>query len=164
MLKNLEQLILSGNFKDAEELYLKSEFDQFQSELISITYDNGNIMSYTFLHYLLMQEESIELHNLALSLFTCSLTHIEGAYHCALFHAERLVALTNEQDPDTLEHLLFLNEVPDKLVSNEKALETCHKILALDPTNKYAKETLKKLTKKNKTSLKVLQRKLKKKF
>lgn len=164
MLKNLEQLILSGNFKEAEELYHKSEFDQFQSELISITYDNGNIMSYTFLHYLLMQEESIELHNLALSLFTCSLTHKEGAYHCALFHAERLVALTNEQDPDTLEHLLFLNEVPDKLVSNEKALETCHKILALDPMNKYAKETLRKLTKKNKTSLKVLQRKLKKKF
>lgn len=164
MLKNLEQLILSGNFKEAEELYHKSEFDQFQSELISITYDNGNIMSYTFLHYLLMQEESVELHNLALSLFTCSLTHIEGAYHCALFHAERLVALTNEQDPDTLEHLLFLNTVPDKLVSNEKALETCHKILALDPMNKYAKETLRKLTKKNKTSLKVLQRKLKKKF
>ncbi|WP_158497876.1 hypothetical protein [Lysinibacillus varians] len=49
-------------------------------------------------------------------------------------------------------------------MSNEKALETCYKILALDPANKYAKETLKKLTKKNKTSLNVLQRKLKKKF
>ncbi|TKI47543.1 hypothetical protein [Lysinibacillus tabacifolii] len=164
MLKNLEHQILSFNFKEAEALYHKSDFDQFQSQLISIAYDNGNMMNYTFLHYLLMKEESVELHNLALSLFICSLTPIEGAYHCALFHAERLVTLTNEQDPDTLEHLLFLNEVPDKLVSNEKALETCYKILALDPANKYAKETLKKLTKKNKTSLNVLQRKLKKKF
>ncbi len=164
MLKNQEHLILSGNFKEAEALYHKSDFDQFQSELISIAYDNGNIMNYTFLHYLLMKEESVDLHNLAYSLFICSLTPIEGAYHCALFHAERLVALTHEQDPDALEHLLILNEVPDKLVSNEKALETCHKILALDPANKYAKETLKKLTKKNKTSLKVLQRELKKKF
>ena len=164
MLKNLEHLILSGNFKDAEELYRKCDFQQFNDELLFRTYDNRNILYYTFLHYLLMKEESVDLHNLEYSLFICSLTPIEGAYHCALFHAERLVALTHEQDPDTLEHLLFLNEVPDKLVSNEKALETCHKILALDPANKYAKETLKKLTKKNKTSLKVLQRELKKKF
>lgn len=164
MLKNLEQLILSGNFKDAEALYHKIDFQQFHDQLISIAYDNSNILYYTFLHYLLIKEESVELHNLAFSLFVNALTPIEGAYHCALFHAERLVALTNEQDPETLEHLLFLSEVPDKLVSNEKALETCHKILALDPANKYAKETLKKLTKKNKTSLKVLQRKLKKKF
>lgn len=76
MLKNLEQLILSINFKEAEELYHKCDFDQFQSELISIAYDNGNMINYTFLHYLLMNEESVELHNLALSLFTCSLTHI----------------------------------------------------------------------------------------
>jgi len=164
MLKNLEQLILSGNFKEAEDLYRKSDFQQFHDELIFRAYDNRNILYYTFLHYLIMKKETVELHNLAFSLFVNALTPIEGAYHCALFHAERLVALTNEQDPDTLEHLLFLNEVPDKLVSNEKALETCHKILALDPMNKYAKETLKKLTKKNKTSLKVLQRKLKKKF
>lgn len=164
MLKNLEHLILSVNFKEAEELYHNSDFDQFQSELISIAYDNGNILNYTFLHYLLMKEESVELNNLALSLFTCSLTHLEGAYHCALFHAERLVALTNEQDPDTLEHLLFLNTVPDKLVSNEKALETCHKILALDPTNKYAKETFKKLTKKIKLLLRCYNVSLRKSF
>jgi len=164
MLKNLEQLILSGNFKEAEALYHEMGFQQFDDEIIVSAYDNRNILYYTFLHYLLMKEDSVELHNLAFSLVVHTLTPIEGAYHCALYHAERLVALTNEQDPDILENLLFLNEVPDKLVSNEKALETCHKILALDPTNKYAKETLKKLTKKNKTSLKVLQRKLKKKF
>ncbi|POZ56715.1 hypothetical protein LYSIN_01498 [Lysinibacillus sphaericus] len=59
MLKNLEHQILSFNFKEAEELYHKSDFDQFQSELISIVYDNGNMMNYTFLHYLLMKEESV---------------------------------------------------------------------------------------------------------
>ncbi len=46
-------------------------------------------------------------------------TPIEGAYHCALFHAQRAVELTNEQDTLSLEHLLFLNTVPDQLVSDE---------------------------------------------
>ncbi|GEC84370.1 hypothetical protein LSP03_41130 [Lysinibacillus sphaericus] len=36
-------------------------------------------------------------------------TPIEGAYHCALFHAQRAVELTNEQDTFSLEHLLLLN-------------------------------------------------------
>lgn len=36
-------------------------------------------------------------------------TPIEGAFHFALFHAQRAVELTNEQDTFSLEHLLLLN-------------------------------------------------------
>ncbi|MFJ7647352.1 hypothetical protein ACIQ1H_07380 [Lysinibacillus sp. NPDC097279] len=150
MLKNLEQLILSVNFKEAEKVYYNIDFDQFQNELISIAYDNSNLINYTFLHYLLMKEESAKLHNLAFSLFVNALTHIEGAYHCALYHAQRAVELTNEQDAGDLENLLFLNIVPDKLVSDQKAIEICHKILALDPANKIAKSSLKELQRKTK--------------
>ena len=145
MLKNLEQLILSGNFKDAEALYHKIDFQQFHDQLISIAYDNRNILYYTFLHYLLIKEESVELHNLAFSLFVNALTPIEGAYHCALYHAQRAIELTNEQDVGDLENLLFIYGVPDQVVSDEKALETCHKILALEPSNEIAKSVLKKL-------------------
>lgn len=145
MLKNLEQLILSANFKDAEAFYHKMDFQQFHDQLISIAYDNRNMINYTFLLYLLMKEESAKLHNLAFSLFVNALTPIEGAYHCALYHAQRAVELTNEQDTFSLEHLLFLNIVPDKLVSNEKGIDICHKILALDPSNKTAKTSLKEL-------------------
>lgn len=145
MLKNLEQLILSANFKDAEELYHKVDFQQFDDEIIISAYKNKNMIYYTFLHYLITKEESAKLHNLAFSLFVNALTPIEGAYHCALYHAQRAVELTNEQDTFSLEHLLFLNIVPDQLVSDEKAIDICHKILALEPSNKTAKSSLEEL-------------------
>lgn len=150
MSKKLENLILAFKFIDAEELYHTNDLQHFHDELISSAYENGNMINYTFLHYLLMKEESAELHNLVFSLFVNALTHIEGAYHCALYHVQRAVELTNEQDTFSLEHLLFLNIVPDKLVSDEQAIEICHKILALDPSNKTAKSSLNELQRKTK--------------
>ncbi len=148
MSKQLESYILSGNFKEAEKLYQIMDFRKFDDEIIISAYDNRNILFYTFLHYLLMKEESVALHNLAFTLLIVPLVPIEGAYHCALYHAQRAVELTNEQDTEDLELILFLHTVPDKLVSDEKAIETCHKILALDPTNKIAKSSLKELQRK----------------
>ncbi|TKI47541.1 hypothetical protein [Lysinibacillus tabacifolii] len=145
MLKNLEQLILSNNFKEAEALYHKMDFQKFDDEIIISAYDDENMIYYTFLHYLLMKDESAKLHNLAFSLCVHALTPIEGAYHCALYHAQRAIELTNEQDVGDLENLLFIYGVPDQVVSDEKALETCHKILALEPSNEIAKSVLKKL-------------------
>jgi len=145
MLKNLEQLILSGNFKEAEALYHEMDFQQFDDEIIVSAYNNRNMIYYTFLHYLIMKKETAELHNLAFSLCVHALTPVEGAYHCALYHAQRAIELTNEEDVGDLELILFLYEVPDQVVSDEKALETCHKILALDPSNEIAKSLLKKL-------------------
>ncbi|WP_409369289.1 hypothetical protein [Lysinibacillus sp. 38-6] len=150
MLKNLEQLILSGNFKEAEALYHEMDFQQFDDEIIVSAYDNRNILYYTFLHYLLMKEESAKLHNLAFTLFVHALTPIEGAYHSALYHAQRAIELTNEQDVGDLENLLFIYGVPDQVVSDEIALETCHKILALEPSNEIAKSLLKKLLRRKK--------------
>lgn len=150
MLKNLEQLILSGNFKEAEALYHEMDFQQFDDEIIVSAYDNRNILYYTFLHYLLMKEESTKLHNLAFTLFVHALTPIEGAYHSALYHAQRAIELTNEQDVGDLENLLFIYGVPDQVVSDEIALETCHKILALEPSNEIAKSLLKKLLRRKK--------------
>jgi len=150
MEENLERYILSANFKDAEAKYHKMDFQQFDDEIIISAYNNKNMIYYTFLHYLLMKEESAKLHNLAFSLFVNALTPIEGAYHCANYHAQRAVELTNEQDTFSLEHLLFLNIVPDQLVSDEKAIDICHKILALDPSNNTAKSSLKELLPKTK--------------
>ena len=121
------------------------DFQQFDDEIIISAYNNKNMIYYTFLHYLLMKEESAKLHNLAFSLFVIPLTPIGNPHHCALYHAQRAVELTNEQDTLSLEHLLFLNTVPDKLVSDEKAIDICHKILALAPSNKTAKTSLKEL-------------------
>ncbi len=96
-------------------------------------------------NYLLMKVESEELHNLAFTLLIVPLVPIEGAYHCALYHAQKAIELTNEQNVGDLELILFLYEVPDQVVSDEKALETCHKILALEPSNEIAKSVLKRV-------------------
>ena len=145
MLKNLEQLILSGKFKEIEALYHEMDFQQFEDGIIISAYDNRNILYYTFLHYLLMKVESEELHNLAFTLLIVPLVPIEGAYHCALYHAQKAIELTNEQNVGDLELILFLYEVPDQVVSDEKALETCHIILALEPSNEIAKSVLKRV-------------------
>jgi hypothetical protein len=145
MIKNLERLILSGNFTEAEKLYQIMDFQQFEDGIIISAYDNRNILYYTFLHYLLMKVESEELHNLAFTLLIVPLVPIEGAYHCALYHAQKAIELTNEQNVGDLELILFLHGVPDQVVSDEKALETCHKILALEPSNEIAKSVLKKV-------------------
>ncbi len=121
------------------------DFQQFEDGIIISAYDNRNILYYTFLHYLLMKVESEELHNLAFTLLIVPLVPIEGAYHCALYHAQKAIELTNEQNVGDLELILFLYEVPDQVVSDEKALETCHKILALEPSNEIAKSVLKRV-------------------
>lgn len=48
MLKQLENYIQSGNFKEAEKLYQRMDFQQFDDEIILSAYDNRNILYYTF--------------------------------------------------------------------------------------------------------------------
>ena len=53
--------------------------------------------------------------------------------------------LTKEENVDSLLQLLFLHSVPDKLISDTKAIEICNKILELDASNEIAKEAIKEL-------------------
>ncbi|HHQ8911967.1 TPA: hypothetical protein ACSVZR_005520 [Bacillus cereus] len=62
-----------------------------------------------------------------------------------MYHATRSVELTNEENVDSLLQLPFLHSVPDKLISDKQAITICNKILALDASNKIAKETIKEL-------------------
>ncbi|GAB6419367.1 hypothetical protein bcgnr5372_18650 [Bacillus luti] len=145
MLKKLENLITSVNFKDAEKLFKSNSFEDFSEELLYITYENSSITNYSFINYLLLKKESSDLHDLAFGMLVNPLCHIEGAYHSALYHAKRSVDLTKEENVDSLLQLLFLHSVPDKLISDKKAIEICNKILELDASNEVAKETIKEL-------------------
>ncbi|WP_156576468.1 hypothetical protein [Bacillus luti] len=145
MLKKLENLITSVNFKEAEKLFKSNCFEDFSEKLLYITYENSSITNYSFINYLLLKKESSDLHDLAFDLLVNPLCHIEGAYHSALYHAKRSVELTKEENVDSLLQLLFLHSVPDKLISDKKAIEICNKILELDASNEVAKETIKEL-------------------
>ncbi|CUB42059.1 MULTISPECIES: hypothetical protein [Bacillus] len=145
MLKKLENLITSADFEEAEKLFKNNSFKDFSEEILYVTYENSSITNYNFINYLLKKKESSDLHDLAFDLLVNPLCHIEGAYHSALYHATRSVDLTKEKNLDSLLQLLFLHSVPDKLISNEKAIEICNKILELDASNEIAKETIKEL-------------------
>lgn len=145
MLKKLENLITSADFEEAEKLFKNNNFEDFSEAMLYVTYENGIITNYTFINYLLTKKESSEFHDLAFDLLVNPLCHIEGAYHSALYHAKRSVDLTKEENVDSLLQLLFLHSVPDKLISNEKAIAICNKILELDASNEIAKETIQEL-------------------
>ncbi|MGE6541459.1 hypothetical protein [Bacillus luti] len=145
MLKNLGNLITSADFEEAETLFKNNNFKDFSEEMLYVTYENSSITNYSFINYLLLKKESSDLHDLAFNLLVNPLCHIEGAYHSALYHAKRSVELTKEENVDSLLQLLFLHSVPDKLISDKKAIEICNKILELDASNEIAKETIKEL-------------------
>lgn len=141
----LENLITSADFEEAEKLFKNNNFEEFSEEILYVTYENSSITKYSFINYLLMKKESSDLHDLAFDLLVNPLCHIEGAYHSALYHAKKSVELTKEENVDSLLQLLFLHSVPDKLISDTKAIEICNKILELDASNEIAKETIKEL-------------------
>ncbi|GAB6445438.1 MULTISPECIES: hypothetical protein [Bacillus] len=145
MLKKLENLITAFNFEEAEKLFKSNSFEEFSEEMLYVTYENSSITNYSFINYLLTKKELSELHDLAFDLLVNPLCHIEGAYHSALYHAKRSVDLTKEENVGSLLQLLFLHSVPDKLISDKKAIEICNKILELDASNDVAKETIKEL-------------------
>ncbi|MGN4444834.1 hypothetical protein ACTFOB_07955 [Bacillus cereus group sp. MYBK79-1] len=143
MLKKLEDLITSAAFEEAEKLFKNNNFEDFSEEMLYVAYENSSITNYSFINYLLMKDESSDLHDLAFDLLVNPLCHIDGAYHSALYHATRSVELTNEENVDSLLQLLFLHSVPDKLISDKQAIAICNKILALDASHEIAKETIK---------------------
>lgn len=147
MVENINNLILTNNFEDAKRLVESIDFETFSEEILYNAYNNYRMIYYSFLNYLLVENETSKIHDLAFSLLVNPLSHFEGAYHSALFHALRSVELTNRKDVGSLENLLFLNTIPDKLISDEEAIKICKEILILDDNNQLAKETLCELEK-----------------
>lgn len=141
-MQGLEKYINSGDFDKAQDLYKHMDFHTFHANLLEIAFDNSEITNYTFIVSLLSADKCARLHDLAYLLLSQPLCHIEGAYVSALYHAKKAVELTNEQDITLLENLLFLNSVPDKVVSDEEARRIAGKIRLIDSKNEVANELL----------------------
>ena len=145
MAKDLNDYILLGDFNKATEYYRKVDFKTFSDYLTNLAFDNQSITSYTFMVGLLLEEENAQLHELAFSLLSQSLCHIEGAYFASIYHARKAVELTGYANVKYMENLLFLNIVPDKVISDEEAQEIAKKIILLEPENEAAREILDKI-------------------
>ncbi|ARF17826.1 hypothetical protein [Sporosarcina ureae] len=142
MSNKLSNFVLSGDFEEAKKYYQNTSFKSFSDNLISTAFDNQNISNYTLVVSLLLQEENAKLHELAFSLLAQPLCHTEGAYFASVYHARKAVELTDFKNVKYMENLLFLNIVPDKVVSDEEAREIAKKIHSLECKNELANELL----------------------
>ncbi|MBK3494977.1 hypothetical protein JFL43_08900 [Viridibacillus sp. YIM B01967] len=53
----LEQCILDGDFDCAKQLADAMEFDVLQEQILYMAYDNESLTTYTFINYLLIENE-----------------------------------------------------------------------------------------------------------
>ena len=141
----LERFILSANYDSAELLYREMSFDTFSSTMIAGAFDQPSFSYYTFLASLLIKQEEVRIHHLAVELLILPLCHIEGAYFSALYHVRKILYLTNGKDLAGMEMLLFLSEVPDQVVAKEEASQVAQVLLTLDHSNQIAREYVKNL-------------------
>ena len=133
----IKGLLEENNFFGLEYLLQEVGLKEFEDALSDATFDYKTLLSYTFLCMLLIKKETAELHFMASALLAFPLCHIEGAYVSGYYHASKAAAL-DPKDVSYKEFLLFFHEVPDQLLSSDKALELARKILEKDSNSKVA--------------------------
>ena len=141
MQNTMKELILFGKFPKAKTLLKDIDYAIFRNLLFKIGYDDQSICSYAFICFLLLENETIQYHILASELLVSAFSHLEGAYVTALYHIRRTIEL----EPHNVElqaNLLFFNDIPDKLISNEEAEAIALNVLVKNPNNLIALDFL----------------------
>ena len=122
----LFSLLSCGEFEEAEKLFDDHDKND-QKELITcLSCDEESMVIYAFISYLISKKNDAFLHELAV-ISLVSMCSLEGAYQTALYHARMLCRL--DPDIENTAYLLFLHDIPEKLVSDEEALDIARKIL-----------------------------------
>lgn len=142
MTKELNEYILKGHFEQAKIKTKELSYSELDEELMDIAFHDSSIANYSFIMSLLVENETVQLHEMAFRLMVNPLSYLDGAYYAALYHARRCVELTNRLEVGYLSNLLFLHVIPDQVVDEEEAYETAKEILMLDPDDKLAKDFL----------------------
>ncbi|MDX8342612.1 hypothetical protein [Rossellomorea sp. YZS02] len=142
MTKQLDEFILKGQFEEAKQRAKELSQRELDEELMNIAFSDSSIANYSFIMSLLVEKETVELHDMAFRLMVNPLSYLDGAYYAALYHARRCVELTDRKEVGYLSNLLFLHTIPDSVVEEKEAYETAKRILSLDPDHRAAKEVL----------------------
>lgn len=126
--------VLNGNFENALQYFYLLPIEEATDVLIDIAM-SANILSYAFVCALIMQKECVEHHLIAVALNECA-CFMEGAYMLAFYHLTKIVQLSD--DIKYLEHLLFYNDIPEKILNDRDAKKVTSVILKRDPANEIA--------------------------
>ncbi|WP_226672125.1 hypothetical protein [Rossellomorea aquimaris] len=144
MTNQLDEFILKGQFTEAKERTKELSQRELDEELMNIAFSDSSIANYSFIMSLLVEKETVELHDMAFRLMVNPLSYLDGAYYAALYHARRCVELTDQQDVGYLSNLLFLHKIPNPVVGEEEAFETAKRMLVLVPDHRVARDVLKR--------------------
>ncbi|WP_454844766.1 hypothetical protein [Priestia megaterium] len=146
MKNSLRENILNANFQEAINQVKEMRFSKFEEQIILWAFeDDYDLIYYTFICHLLIQEESEDLHSLACDLLANPLCHIEGAYKGALYHTREALRLnpTNIGHKEMLLFLYICPDLPEELLTREESLETAASILEVEPENQAARSFIK---------------------
>ncbi|MFU8646663.1 hypothetical protein ACNA06_04960 [Lysinibacillus sp. RSDA_15] len=139
MKTRLEKLIISLNFTEAKALVDSLNKVEIENYMLELCYESENILYYSFVFDMLKDKETSFIHYIASIILSQPLCHIEGAYQAAFNHAKKAVEL-DEGDIELKEYLLFFNDIPDKLLSNQEAKILSEEIINLNPKSEVAKQ------------------------
>jgi hypothetical protein len=87
------------------------------------------------------EHETLEYHRWAITLLKIAFCHLKGAYQTAFYHTQRAIELA-PHDVDLQESLLFFNDIPDKVITDEEAQVIAQDILLKKPTSEPAQRIL----------------------
>jgi hypothetical protein len=135
--------INAGHFSDAKcilKTFSRKETSHFLTDL---TFETNLISIYTFILFLLLEKETVGLHECAISILLVSLW--EGANASAFLHARRITEL-DPHDINHKQHLLFYFRTPGCNMTKEEAKNIAQEILLQDPQNTVALQTIKDIS------------------
>jgi len=131
--------INAGKFFDAKKLISAMSPEGMLTFLQGLTFETNLISIYTFIAFLLLENETIFLHQCARSILCISMW--EGANAAALLHSQRIYEL-DPHDIAKKASVLSYFGTPDCTITRQEAQKMAQEILAQDPQNKIALSTL----------------------
>ena len=111
--------------------------EQLVDLLAEWAFSQQDIRIYTFFADIAAAEKSWKWHYVASFLLCQPLCSVKGAYFAGLFHALKAVEL-NPSDSSLKEHVLFYYDVPDRPMSDDKAVEIANALLVQVPDHPSA--------------------------
>ncbi len=141
MTKTLRELILSGRFTEAKKMSQLIEFKKLSDLLFNIGYEDESLCAYSFICFLILENESADLHCEASALLKGAFSYLNGAYSAAFYHIKRALMLSPD-DIDLEETLLSFYFLPliEPLLSKEEVEKIADRILKQKPNSLAAKD------------------------
>lgn len=137
LIRSLEALVLEYKFDEASELLVDLDELTITSVIDTSGHDKPGVLAYVFVSFLLKKEEKAIYHNIASILMSGAFNYLPGAYLASYYHSKRAIKL----DPSNIGYkntLLFLRQIPEKILEKEEAVQLAKEILNEKPDSDSA--------------------------